>query len=88
MSETLEEIMSKDNLNKKGQCPLCSHEPELGENVLEEMYDLFGIEICEGCYHELINHMGYRNLDDLTNYDKKQLTRFLNMLSAIKRGEK
>ena len=66
-----------DNLHKNGKCPLCSHSPELEETELE---------VCEGCYHELINHMGYKNLDDLIECDKKQLTKFLNMLSEIKRG--
>lgn len=75
-----------DNLHKKGKCPLCSHSPELEETELEDLYNLFGVEVCEGCYHELINHMGYKNLDDLIECDKKQLTKFLNMLSEIKRG--
>lgn len=86
MLKKILKTIRSDNLHKKGKCPLCSHSPELGEQELENLYNLFGIEVCEGCYHELINHMGYKNLDDLIEYDKKQLTKFLNMLSEIKRG--
>lgn len=78
---------SSDDLHKKGICPLCNHLPEIGETELENMFNLFGVEVCEGCYYELINHMGYKNIDDLTSYDKKQLNRFLNKLSELKRNE-
>jgi hypothetical protein len=85
MLKKILKTIRSDNLHKKGHCPLCSHSPELEETELEDLYNLFGVEVCEGCYHELINHMGYKNLDDLIECDKKQLTKFLNMLSETKR---
>ena len=69
----------KDDLNKKGKCFLCPNETED-----EELYNLFGVEVCEGCYHELINYMGYKNIDDLLECDKKQLNKFLNKLAILK----
>lgn len=76
--ETEEEIID-DCLHKHGQCPLCSDESDV-----ELLYDLFGVEVCEGCYYDLINHMGYKNLDDLLEDDKKQLMKFLNELAKLK----
>ena len=69
----------KDNLNKKGKCFLCLNEED------ENLFNLFGVEVCEGCYHDLLNHMGYKNFNDLMDCDKKQLMKFLNKLSEIKR---
>ena len=69
----------KDNLNKKGKCFLCPNETED-----EPLYNLFGVEVCEGCYHDLINHMGYKNINDLLDCDKVQLMRFLNKLDELK----
>lgn len=70
----------QDNLNKTGKCFLCPNDED------ESMFNLFGIEVCEGCYHDLINHMGYKNLNDLLECDKKQLMLFLNKLSENKRN--
>lgn len=70
----------KDNLNKKDKCFLCTNDEE------ENMFNLFGIEVCEGCYHDLINHMGYKNFNDLMDCDKQQLMKFLNKLSETKRN--
>lgn len=74
-------VSETDNLHKKGKCFLCPNETED-----EDLYNLFGVEVCEGCYYELINHMGYKNLDDLLETDKKQLNKFLNKLSEIKKN--
>ena len=32
------------------------------------------------CYFDLINHMGYKNMNDLLECDKQQLMKFLNKL--------
>lgn len=67
-------IKKNGYLNKKGVCNICL------DNEEESMYNLFGIEVCEGCYYDLINHMSYKNIDDLLDCDKKQLMKFLNKL--------
>lgn len=71
-------IKKNGSLNKKGYCQICN------DNEEEPMYNLFGVEVCEGCYYDLINHMGYKNLDDLLDCDKKQLSKFLNILVGRK----
>lgn len=68
----------KDSLHKLGKCSICN------DGVEEPLFNLFGVEVCEGCYHDLLNHMGYRNIDDLLECDKKQLMKFLNKLSEQK----
>lgn len=70
--------MVKDDLNKIGQCFLCPTDDK------EPLFNLFGVEVCEGCYHDLINHMGYKNMNDLTESDKQQLMKFLNKLVSNK----
>lgn len=72
-------VYEKDDLNKTGKCFLCPEDDD------ENMFNLFGIEVCEGCYHDLLNHMGYKNIDDLLDCDKKQLMKFLNKLADSKK---
>lgn len=86
----------KDNLGKKGRCFICevqkrtSNSDEFGacssslDIEKENMFNLFGVEVCEGCYHDILNHMSYRNIDDLLDCDKKQLMLFLNKLAILK----
>lgn len=69
----------KDFLNKTGKCSICN------DGVDEPLYNLFGVEVCEGCYFDILNHMGYRNMDDLLKCDKKQLMLFLNKLAELKK---
>lgn len=84
----------KDDLKKKGVCPLCSDIIQSLPTIVdkdynqvqvkqeeEPLYNLCGIEVCEGCYFDLLNHMGYKNIDDLLPCDKKQLNKFLNLIS-------
>lgn len=83
-------VYEKDDLNKMGECFICKalkEQPrdEFGATIptiieKEPLFNLFGVEVCEGCYHDLINHMGYKNIDDLLDCDKKQLMMFLNEL--------
>lgn len=82
-------VYEKDNLNKMGECFICKVLEEQPSDefttfipsiVEEPLFDLFGVKVCEGCYHDLINHMGYKNIDDLLDCDKKQLMMFLNEL--------
>ena len=68
-----------DSLNKSGKCSICN------DGVDEPLYNLFGVEVCEGCYYDLLNLMSYRNVDDMLDCDKKQLMRFLNKLSENKK---
>lgn len=75
-------VYEKDNLNKKGRCFLCPNEDD------EPLFDLFGIEVCEGCYHDLLNHMSYKNFNDLMDCDKQQLMKFLNKLVSKKNNKK
>lgn len=64
---------------EKGICPICK---EIDSEIVEEpLVNLLGIKVCEGCYHDLINEMGYKNLNDLLECDKKQLNLFLNLLA-------
>lgn len=58
-----------------GLCKVCLDTEE------EPLVELFGVKVCEGCYHDLLNHMGYRSYDDLFDCDKQQLQRFLNLLA-------
>lgn len=71
-------VTETDDLHKKGQCFLCPTDSD------ENMFNLFGVEVCEGCYHDLINHMRYKSIDDLLDCDKKQLNKFLNKLAELK----
>lgn len=62
-------------LSKKGFCPICKDSEE------EELVELLGIEVCEGCYHDLINLFGYHNVKDMLECDQQMLMRFLNKLN-------
>lgn len=102
MSKNMFTFFKKNKqLNKNGICPIClelSKKQELidGQTITttikenEYLMNLFGVEVCEGCYHDLINHMKYKNLNDLLDCDKKQLMLFLNKLAELKnnKGEK
>jgi len=85
----------RDDTGKMGICPICSdiinnmptfidknNEIVKIKQEPERMFNLCGIEVCEGCYHDLINHMSYKNIDDLLPCDKKQLNKFLNMVAT------
>ena len=63
-----------------GHCNICNNDEE------EILINLLGIDVCEGCYHDLINHMRYKNIDDLLECDKKQLNKFLNKLAELKKN--
>lgn len=91
----------RDDTGKMGICPICSHIvsslPTIVDSKLntvqvkkeeEPLYNLCGVEVCEGCYFDLINHMGYKNIDDLMECDKKQLNLFLNLVSQNHQGSK
>lgn len=91
----------RDDLGKKGICPICSdivgslpilvdkdYNPVEVKQEEEPLYNLCGVEVCEGCYFDLINHMGYKNIDDLMECDKKQLNKFLNLVAKQHEGHK
>ena len=71
-------LFSKNKQPKMGHCNICNNDEE------EILVNLFGVEVCEGCYHDLINHMGYKNINDLLDCDKVHLMRFLNKLAELK----
>lgn len=73
-------LFSKNKQPKMGHCNICNNDEE------EILVNLLGIDVCEGCYHDLINHMRYKNIDDLLECDKKQLTKFLNKLAELKKN--
>lgn len=62
-------------LNKKGFCDICKDDEE------EPLVDLLGVNVCEGCYHDLKNLFGYHNINDMLECDQKLLMRFLNKLA-------
>lgn len=66
--------------NEKGICKFCNSTEE------EYLIDLFGVKVCEGCYHDILNHMKYKNFNDLLDCDKQQLMLFLNELAKHKKG--
>nr|DAJ42539.1 MAG TPA: DNA repair protein RAD14/DNA Complex excision repair DNA damage [Caudoviricetes sp.] len=68
----------KDDCKTMGKCFICENDED------ESLFNLFGVKVCEGCYHDIINHMSYRNIDDLMDCDKKQLMKFLNKLVESK----
>ena len=70
--------INSDDLHKKGKCQICNDSED------ENIFNLFGVEVCEGCYYDILNSMSYKNIDDLLDCDKKQLIKFLNKLSEIK----
>lgn len=73
------------NKNHIGICQICK---ELSDNENledEQLVDLFGVEVCEGCYYDILNHMQYKKFDDLLDCDKKQLMLFLNKLALTKK---
>ena len=85
----------QNDLGKTGICPICSdiinnmptfvdknNEIVKVKQEPENLFNLCGIEVCEGCYYDLINHMSYKNIDDLLPCDKKQLNKFLNMVAT------
>lgn len=73
-------LFSKNKQPKMGHCNICNNDEE------EILINLLGIDVCEGCYHDLINHMRYKNIDDLLECDKKQLNKFLNKLAELKKN--
>lgn len=86
--------IEKADLHKKGICPICSdivkslppiidgnYDLIKFEQEEEPMFDLCGVEVCEGCFHDILNHMRYKNIDTLMDCDKKQLNKFLNMVA-------
>lgn len=81
IKEKLKKITSvkTDDLHKKGKCLICNDDEE------ENLFNLCGVEVCKGCYYDLINSMSYKNIDDLLDCDKKQLMKFLNKLSENKK---
>lgn len=91
--------IDKANLHKKGNCPLCGKlsidmSKQLPVDVIfklkaneENLYKLMDIEICESCFHELINLMEYKDIDDMIDFDKKQLMMFLNMVAEKIKNE-
>ena len=70
----IKKLFSKNNKPKMGHCDICNDDEE------EVLVNLLGIDVCEGCYFDLINHMGYKNMNDLLECDKQQLMKFLNKL--------
>lgn len=75
---TLKNIFGHHNKMEKGICKFCNSTEE------EILLDLFGVKVCEGCYHDILNHMKYKNFNDLLDCDKQQLMLFLNELAKIK----
>lgn len=79
-NKMFKKLFSKNKQPKMGHCNICNNDEE------EILINLLGIDVCEGCYHDLINHMRYKNIDDLLECDKKQLNKFLNKLAELKKN--
>jgi len=84
--------VEKADTGKKGICKLCEQlskemSRKLPDDLVfnlkedtEDMFNLLGIDVCEGCFHELINLMSYKDYNKMIEFDKKQLQLFLNMV--------